>query len=241
MITSFFAAVNKNTDSQTEEKRRVHVSLVDNSWMEWESQVLPLTPVQFEELWSLHPQERKTQRFGGREVPVPRWHQTYGRNYGFGGQLHEALETPELLIPYQALAQRESGKECNQVLVNWYDGGNDSIARHADKESVLDPTAPIYSFSYGETRTFRISKQHPTTTPTASSTPSSLFLDSTAKVAADLQLMGVKFNKSTMDIPLHDATLLVMGGDFQQVFHHEVPKERQLDGRRINITIRSFK
>jgi alkylated DNA repair dioxygenase AlkB len=47
------------------------------------------------------------------------------------------------------------GVECSYFLCNRY-AGTDCIGKHADSERDLDPSQPILSFSFGETRTFRI-------------------------------------------------------------------------------------
>ena len=47
--------------------------------------------------------------------------------------------------------------------------------------------------------------------------------------------------KIVKDIELKHGSLLIMGGDFQKEFTHEIPKTMKKNvGRRINITCRDF-
>jgi alkylated DNA repair dioxygenase AlkB len=77
---------------------------------------------------------------------------------------------------------------------------------------MLNSEIPIVSISLGETRIFR-------------------FRDKTKKIV--------------LDIPLEDELCVIMGGKIQEEFTHEIPKincNKGLKiGKRINITLRSFK
>ena len=49
-----------------------------------------------------------------------------------------------------------AGVKFNSVLLNYYRGGNDSVAWHSDKESILGKRPVIASVSFGQVRSFDI-------------------------------------------------------------------------------------
>jgi alkylated DNA repair dioxygenase AlkB len=165
----------------------------------------------FERLWNLHPEEYGVIRIMGREIKTPRWQQSYGRAYTFSGMSHPALPIED---PYlRALmdwVKTSSAIDYNQLMINWYGDGNHYIGKHSDDESQLVNGSPIYSFSFGQARDFRIIP---------------------------------KDKGDVIKIKLEHGSLLIMGGDFQKHYYHEVPKRAlsTCPGRRINITFRHFK
>jgi alkylated DNA repair dioxygenase AlkB len=107
-----------------------------------------------------------------------------------------------------------SGFDYNQVLVNWYQDGNHYIGPHSDDETQLVPGSSIYSFSFGQERDFVVTSK-----------------------------------KGVLETPFHesfamkDNSLLIMEGDMQKNFKHQVPKRAtsKVPHPRINITFRLFK
>jgi alkylated DNA repair dioxygenase AlkB len=100
----------------------------------------------------------------------------------------------------------------NGALVNLYIDGNDSVSLHADDEYNLFPGAPILSFSFGASRVFQI-KANPD--------------------ASEVLMPSYKVKTE------HDM-LVVMGGDLQKSFKHQVPKTKLKVDWRINVTVRAF-
>ena len=98
------------------------------------------------------------------------------------------------------------------VPVTRYADGSHYIGPHSDDETQLAPGAPIFSVSWGATRRFRLLPRRKT-----------------------MPNMAVK-----LDLEVADGDLVVMGGDCQKTHKHEVPKTKQLVGRRINATFRTF-
>lgn len=109
----------------------------------------------FEELFALHPKERGEGVIFGQHVEFPRWQVSYGEDYYFTGQIHigQPLTHP-YLIKLLKYVQEHSKKPYKQVLVNWYQDGNDYIGPHSDDERQLVRGSAIYSFSFGQERDF---------------------------------------------------------------------------------------
>ena len=96
-------------------------------------------------------------RMYGKLIDVPRWSQTYGRDYRFSGNIQIALPMPELLAQLLAWTQAHIDPRLNGVLVNWYDGQlGHKIGPHRDNEKELLVDAPIVTISFGESRLFRL-------------------------------------------------------------------------------------
>jgi len=110
----------------------------------------------FEALWGLHPEEFTKIRMFEREVYLPRWQQSYGKDYFFSGQVSEALPVPEQLQPFLDWAQGFD-ERINGLLLNWYDAEHKHyIGRHRDSTEGLIDGAPIITVSFGATRAFRM-------------------------------------------------------------------------------------
>ena len=93
----------------------------------------------------------------GRLVPVPRWSQTYGRDYKFSGTVQHAMRVPDVLAPLLVWSKTHIDARVNGILVNWYDGAHGhKIGAHRDDEKELLEGAPIITISFGESRIFRL-------------------------------------------------------------------------------------
>ena len=181
---------------------------------------IQLNEKEFDELWNFHPQEFAIVNVYG-EKKTPRYQQSYGRNYSFSKTEHKALA---LTYPYLLRLMEWSSHNCKTklsfdanydgCLVNWYENGDHYIGPHSDSESDLVPNSPIYSFSFGQERTFRVTKKE-----------------------------KESFEFETFDIEMKNNSLLVMGGEMQKHFKHAVPKRsiNSCPGKRINVTFRKFK
>lgn len=113
---------------------------------------LHFSPDQFDELWELCPKSKD--RLWG--VDLPRFQQSYLKNYKFSGSIHQAKELPTVLQAIFDWAKSEFNQDFNQVFVNWYPDGNSYMGKHADDETQFKKGSHILSVSLGETRTFRI-------------------------------------------------------------------------------------
>lgn len=200
------------------------------------------------EMRRLLPAEREKVRMFGRLVDMPRYSQNYGHSYTYSGVVHHAKPMPEVLQPVLTWINQEltptilqDSKEegprkttlYDALLVNWYCDRTQYISEHADDEKDLVPGAPIISISLGEERVFRIR------TPKDKSQPK--VADGSRK-----RKMSEQQRRPMCDIVMKDGTWLIMGGNFQQHFTHQVPKGSVAAGApvlglRVNLTARQYK
>lgn len=111
----------------------------------------------FAELWNLHPDEYHEVHLHGRRVKTPRWQQSYGRNYHYSGQVHEALPMPSIVGPLVEWSQSTIDPRLNGVLLVWYDDTlGHYIGKHRDSTTNMVPGAPIVTISFGAERVFRL-------------------------------------------------------------------------------------
>src|SRR5262245_4074284 len=85
-------------------------------------QELAWSTTQFEAFWQQHPRDFHIIKMMGRPTPVPRWSQSYGRDYEYSGIVHRALPIPDELQHLLAWSKCEVDQRLNGILVNWYDG-----------------------------------------------------------------------------------------------------------------------
>jgi alkylated DNA repair dioxygenase AlkB len=184
-----------------------------------------------DDLWSLCPLKESYVKIMGKDIPIPRYQQTYSdtvSHYRFSGVDHVAVKIPALLTPFMEFANslcvdEEEGERMkfNVCFVNWYRNGEDYIGYHSDKEKQLfqdeDGNINVLSMSFGEERRF--------------------LLKPNDKEKGDKHEM----------ILTHGSTIL-MGGQCQSTHKHSVPKVTKTEiknekgkGRRVNLTFRRFK
>ncbi len=108
---------------------------------------------EFDLLWNLHPHERPVIKIHGREVAIPRYQQSYLRDYHFSGQISAAAPLP---LPLEPLAQclKRIDPRLNGLLLNWYEPDH-YIGPHPDSEAGLVPDSDIYTLTLGEGRLMR--------------------------------------------------------------------------------------
>lgn len=189
------------------------IQLENKSWMN--CRVVPdevhVDEKIFQHLLSLKPTERATVKIYGKEQVIPRWQRLFGPDYQFAGKLHkgEPFTSPYLKKLLEWVCN-DSDLPYTQCIMNWYMDGTEYLGAHSDNEAQLVAGTPVYSFSFGSTRDFVVTKKK----------------DASAPVVV---------------IPMHDNTLIIMGGEMQQHYKHEVPKRLKVKEPRINITFRVFK
>jgi len=105
------------------------------------------------------PWKQTTQKMWDKEYLTPRltaWHGDVGTDYSVSGKITKPNPwTPDLLMLKQKV-EAASGIRFNSVLLNYYRDGNDSVAWHSDRESVLGKNPVIASVSFGQVRCFDI-------------------------------------------------------------------------------------
>lgn len=116
---------------------------------------IKLSDSEFDSLWKQHPKEYTTIKICGKDVLLPRYNKTYLKNYRYSGQEQQCTE--ELPLEIQKIFDwaKTITPELNSVLVNWYEKKH-YIGFHSDNTKPLIKNSDIYSFSFGETRTFII-------------------------------------------------------------------------------------
>jgi alkylated DNA repair dioxygenase AlkB len=172
---------------------------------------------EFTTMWDEQPTTVRTMKIFGKDVPIPRQHELYGEagvSYSFSGQtLPSRQDYPELVSKCFAWAVEHYPEfTWNGALCNWYKDGQSYIGPHADDERDLAPGAPIISFSFGGERTFRLKPKKKT-----------------------------KTTQKKLDLVTYNNSAILMCGECQSQFTHEVPKTAKYVAPRINVTIRSFK
>ncbi len=200
------------------EIQRVYLDDTLKSWIDL-SRVPVLSSERFEMLWNLQPEENGKIKIYGKVIDVPRKQQAYMKPYWFSGMQHEALTLPKEFESFLELANSSkyaTTHSFNEMLVNWYKDGNDYIGPHVDdpKQHIYDEQYGfvVYSLTYHEPGNDRVFRIKPKSG-----------------------------GSDRIDIPLEDGLLVVMGGDMQNHYKHQVPKTSKKCGRRINITLRQFK
>jgi alkylated DNA repair dioxygenase AlkB len=101
------------------------------------------------------PWKQTTQKLWEKEYLTPRLTCWYGDTDRIAGTLPW---TPELQM-IREIVERLAGIRFNSVLLNYYRDGNDSVAWHSDKESIMGSQPVIASVSFGEVRSFDIRRK----------------------------------------------------------------------------------
>lgn len=105
----------------------------------------------------------------GKTIPIKARKQV-----AYGAYSHYTGANPKLVLsPFSALQElmdlanahmhtnypETKGYTLNSVVLNRYDNGDNYIGHHADGTATLYPDSPIYSFSFGATRTFEVAER----------------------------------------------------------------------------------
>lgn len=161
----------------------IHQNNVQNmsSWLDLIDTLpekLKLTNSQFEDVWNKRPEERGKVKIYGKILDVPRYQQSFGKKYEFSGLMHNERNINDISLLSNLLEWcnndlkdnylnelkyynnyiDNSGETnyMNGILINWYENGLEYIGPHSDDEKQLMLNFPIYSFSYGQCRDFKL-------------------------------------------------------------------------------------
>lgn len=229
MISSYFQKRHK-IDTEKSKPQMIHdetrtIQLSKNSYVITGKVPEECVP-DFAEMMSLRPHVPDTVIMMGKPVLTPRFVAHYLKPYYYTGRTHEAKPLPEVFTPLLKWANEyllpkwaeehslpKGDVKFNQVLVNYYMNGLHYIGKHSDDEKQLLQGYPIFSASFGESRTFRI------------------------RTKTDDSIVH--------DHIMENGSFLLMCGDMQKEFKHEVPKMLGKKAEnclpRINVTFRVFK
>ena len=115
---------------------------------------------EFEDFWDSQPEEQAEVLIYGKMIKIPRKQQSYGISYRFSGVLSVCTEITPLIQKYIDYANSidDTPGKFNMALVNWYENGKSYIGYHSDDEKQLIQNSPVYCFSFGVTRDFKLKK-----------------------------------------------------------------------------------
>ncbi len=188
------------------------------SWVIHAPGFISLDTSSFDELWNLHPTDRKSIIIGGRSVKLPRFVENYGIDYKFSHTMFPGREPPpileSILEKLRPLVSNNAHQSLlNNCLMNWYESGNHYIGLHSDNEPELYPHSPILTLSLGATRTFRLA-------------PKSNMRNR---------------QQHCLDVEVAHGDLLIMGGTTQTTHLHSVTKTLRCPNPRISVTMRCMR
>lgn len=200
----------------------------------------------FEKIWASRPEDDQTVMMAGKKVVIPRKQRAYLNSYKFSGSEAKAhLSTPEIDYFLQ-IANSLGYGSFNQILVNWYADGNEYIGPHADNTKPLQEDLPsdgkkdggyTRKGAHGEYTIVTITLCPPEPPHRIFRVTSILTGKNTGKQT------GKKGQIWKKDYECHDGTVLVMRGNFQSHFKHQIPKgSKKIDyPPRISLTFRKKK
>lgn len=183
----------------------------------WLSQLLQETPWQQDKI-----------HIAGKEMDIPRLQCWYGdptAYYQYSGIPLRPQPWTNLLSSIKLHVERISGYKFNSALVNYYRNGEDSVSWHADDEAELGEDPVIASVSLGQTRSFSLKRQK----------NRKIFLAGMLKEKGNGNASFQRLN-----LPLKHGSLLIMGAGMQSHYVHSVPKDKNIQTERINITFRKI-
>jgi alkylated DNA repair dioxygenase AlkB len=190
------------------------IHLDDDSWIETGELPQELKNINFDLLWNHHPKNYNQIKIYDKIVYMPRYTQTYLKNYIYSGVEHKSLPLPTDYQPFLDWVNKlKENTSFNQVLVNWYENGNHYINAHCDNEKQLIKEYPIVSISLGEERVFRIRNKE----------TKEIVKDIIMKDGTYLIMCGKMQQNFTHEVPKING------------------KTGLETGKRINITLRNFK
>jgi len=159
------------------------------------------------------PWDQQSLEMYGKQIPLPRLTAWYGEDeYTYSGVTNKPTQWTPKLLEIKEVLQRVTGETFNSCLLNLYRDGQDSVSWHSDDESELGDSPVIASISLGDPRKFQLKKQN-------------------EKKSEKEQRISVL---------LEDGDLLVMGGELQKHWLHQIPKTKRPVGPRINLTFRNL-
>lgn len=133
------------------------IELCKKSWLLIYREFYTPSQLQLECVTSEMPSVAHTIQIAGKSVKLPRMQRSYGHSYRYSGAVAESVPlTPQISDIIDRVTQLQLGPAPNMCLVNWYRNGDDYIGPHSDDISQMLPGSPIYSLSWGDSRTFRL-------------------------------------------------------------------------------------
>lgn len=152
------------------------IKLSDKSWVKIDKipdNLLKYAMDNFELLYSYRPKEYSNVLFHGHKVITKRRHRSYlntpkysnfpnkeNMNYMFSDNDDDINDNlPKEFIPFLDFINEGENEKYNQVVVNWFEDGNDMIPNHRDCTVNQKINSNIVSISLGSERIFRIKER----------------------------------------------------------------------------------
>ena len=187
--------------------------LGSHAWVDYDEEWMPPAEATslFERLCEDLDWEQRPIKVFGKEVMQPRLIDWAGElPYRYSGQTLPPKPFHPSLNSLMAKVSEVVDTPFNHVLLNLYRDGADNMGMHADDEWELGKNPTIAAVSLGAVRRFSIAKK------------------------------GKGRKRIRLKLELAHGSLMVMGGTIQHRFWHGVPKQRQVETHRINITFRQL-
>lgn len=190
----------------------------DNCWVQYFNPIdksIYVDKKLFEKLWQLHPEEQGSVKMFGKTVTTPRYQQTYGRDYRFSGIDHKALPIDD---PY-----------LKKIL--------EYVNNHARSELDYDQPFNQIMVNWYDGGSHYIGAHSDDEKQLVPGSPIYSFSFGQTRDFVITNKKHIDEEKITISLP--NNSLAIMCGDMQKHYKHEVLKSKE-DGKRINITARSF-
>lgn len=157
---------------------------------------------------------QNTIQFYGKRSLVPRleaWYGDVGKSYSYSGIQMNPTPWSEELLEIKQAIEKHTNSPFNSVLINYYRDGKDRVAWHSDDEKELGRNPVIGSISFGAERKFKLRHK-------------------------EYQRNGCR-----VEMKLEHGSLLLMKGETQHHWVHEIPRTALAIAPRINLTFRSIR
>jgi len=157
-----------------------------------------------------------TSKLYGKEITMHRsvgFFSDASIGYKYSNRLFPSISFGAYPILLELLTQinKTFGTDYNGILINVYHNDNDYISQHADDEKDLDTSKKVISISLGKKRTFRVSQ------PKANE-------QNPVNIVSASVMKNIRMKEPTYDFTTEHGQMIIMDGDFQQEFHHGIPK-----------------
>lgn len=180
----------------------------------------------FDEMYNLHPKERHCIVMYGKDTPSERYSKSYLKtptctsdliqkhSYMYSGldDSHNYDNLPEVFQPFYDYMKNIDSKY-NQVVINWYENGEDYLPHHADCEKDMTNEYAVTTISFNDPNfdTFR----------------SLTFIDNN--------------NNIVKEVWLETGSVVLMNYHANKMFQHGIAKDKRKNiGRRVSMSFRQI-
>ncbi len=211
----------------------------------------------YDMLFSLHPEKRDgvIHKKNGESSAgtIARYYKSYGNTPKYNSELHTSYMFGDMKtatdesnessmrepVPQEFRpvfdyfnSTCEENLPYNQMVVNWYEDGNDYIAKHADYD--VGRTSDIVVVNINSPHINSPHINSPNTEDVLRKFVLSVKSQNTCE-SSDYDVVVPQ-----LEIPLTQGLVIRMGGDVQKKFRHGVPKNSEVKTSRISFTLRRY-